>query len=253
LAPYTNASQPAEATLITPVESAYLEVIAYLATRREPVLAAHLARWMRVRPPTVTHVLQRLELKRLISREVGHAIQLTAEGNGIAERIIRRHRLLEYFLYNTLQIPWHAVHREATLLEPALSPMMEAQIAALVGDATTCPHGNPIPGQGAPIINDRCLVTVAPGSSFEITRIDEQAGEDSCTLQFFWTRDLLPGRALTRLLDPVGSIAVQRGARRVVLSPRVARFLWGITPHTEQSPTARAVDRAEPAPWSEKP
>lgn len=35
----------------TPVERSYLEVISYLAARREPVLAAQLARWMHVRPP----------------------------------------------------------------------------------------------------------------------------------------------------------------------------------------------------------
>lgn len=69
----------------TPVERSYLEVISYLAARREPVIAAQLARWMRVRPPTVTHVVQRLEQKGLIARDPAGAIALTPTGSEIAE------------------------------------------------------------------------------------------------------------------------------------------------------------------------
>lgn len=84
---------------LTPAERAYLEVIAYLEARREPVLSVSIARWLKVRPPTVTHMLQRLEQKGLIRRDGGHSIALTSEGAAIAERIIRRHRLLECFLH----------------------------------------------------------------------------------------------------------------------------------------------------------
>lgn len=210
----------------TPVERSYLEVIAYLAARREPVIAARLVRWLRVRAPTVTHVLQRLEQKQLIGRDGAGAIALTPAGDAIAQRIIRRHRLLERFLYDTLKIPWHEVHREATLLEPALSPALEARIADLVGDAATCPHGNPIPGQGAPPDNDVQLTAAPPGSWAVITRIDEEAGEDSCTLQLLWARGLLPGTTLVRLPDGPGGVRLQRADRRLVLSRRVAGLLW---------------------------
>lgn len=220
----------------TPVERSYLEVIAYLAARREPVIAAQIARWLKVRPPTVTHVLQRLELKGLINREPNHGIGLTPTGATIADQIIRRHRLLERFLFDTLQVPWHAVHREAALLEPALSVLLEAQITALVGAATTCPHGNPIPGQGAPLRDDCRLASVPPGRWFVITRIDEEAGEDPCTLPFLWTRSLLPGRSLIRLPDPLDGVAVRRADRHVVLSRRVAGWIWGTVSLDERHP-----------------
>lgn len=218
--------QPPDDSLPTPVERSYLEVIAYLAARRAPVIAAQLARWQQVRPPTVSHVLQRLEAKGFILREEGGAIALTASGSAIAEQTIRRHRLLERFLYDRLDVPWHEVHREATQLEQAMSPMLEAHIAALVGDATICPHGNPIPGQGAPPTDDVPLPTVPAGSWMVLTRIDEEAGHDSCTLQLLWSRGLLPGTLLVRLMDPVGSVRVQRAERRILLTPRVAGLLW---------------------------
>lgn len=212
----------------TPVERSYLEVIAYLVARREPVIAAQLARWMHVRPPTVTNIVQRLEQKRLIVRDGPGAISLTPEGAAIAEAIIRRHRLLECFLYSTMGIAWHEVHREATMLEPAVSPALEARIATLVGDATTCPHGNPIPGRAAPPVDDLRLIEAPAWAWFVISRIDEEAGEDSCTLQLLWSRGLLPGTPLVRLPDRNGGLLVCRAGRRLQLSRRVAGMLWGI-------------------------
>lgn len=211
----------------TPVERSYLEVLYYLASRHEPVIAARLVRWMHVRPPTVTHVVQRLEGKGLIARSAAGEISLTPMGNMWAEQIVRRHRMVECFLYNIMGIPWHQVHREAVRLEPALSPALEAQIEHLVGDATICPHGNPIPGQAEQALDDMPLTSAPTGVWFVITRIDEEAGEDPCTLQMLWTRGILPGTALIRLLDPVGGVAIRRADRRVVLSQRVAGLIWG--------------------------
>jgi DtxR family Mn-dependent transcriptional regulator len=211
----------------TPVERTYLEVIFYLASRREPVIAAHLARWMRVRPPTVTNVIQRLERKELIARDGAGAILLTGAGSTLAEQIVRRHRLLECFLFDVVGIPWHQVHQEAIRLEPGLSPAFEARIEVLVGSAACCPHGNPIPGQGS-LPHDDIRLSAAPiDARFVVTRIDEEAGEDACTLQLLSTRGLLPGTALLRLPDSQGAVAVRRADHRVTLSHRVAGLIWG--------------------------
>lgn len=221
---------------LTPVERSYLEIIAYLDARREPVIAAQLVRWLRVSASTVTHMLQRLEEKQLVRRDQDHRLALTAAGAVVAEQIIRRHRLLERFLYDVVKAPWHTLHREATTLEPLLSPTLEARIAALVGNARTSPYGNPIPGQGAPPLNDQRLITVPPGNWFVVTRIDEEAGEDSCTLQLLWARRLLPGTPLVRLPDGAGGVLrVQRAPRSYTLSRRVAGFLWG-TAEGDSSP-----------------
>lgn len=211
----------------TTVERSYLEVIFYLASRREPVIAAQLVRWMGVRPPTVTHTLQRLLRKGLIAREDSGEIQLTDSGQAQAEQVVRRHRLIERFLYDVMGIPWHQLHREAVRLEPAISPIFEKRIEALIGDAKTCPHGNPIPGRSEQPSDDVRLSDAPVGAWFVITRIDEEAGEDSCTLQLLWTRGLLPGTSLARLPDPLGGVAIRRADRRTVLSPRVAGLIWG--------------------------
>ena len=75
----------------TAKEREYLEVIYYLASRNEPVIAARLARCMGVQPPTVTHVLKQLEDKKhLITRDARGEIHLTPEGFTLAESQIRK-------------------------------------------------------------------------------------------------------------------------------------------------------------------
>jgi DtxR family Mn-dependent transcriptional regulator len=72
-------------------------------------------------------------------------VRLTEEGELQALRVIRRHRLLEAFLVNALDIPWDRVHVYAEQLEHAASDELIDVIAAKLGDPTVDPHGDPIP------------------------------------------------------------------------------------------------------------
>jgi DtxR family transcriptional regulator, Mn-dependent transcriptional regulator len=212
----------------TDTERAYLEVITYLADRNEPVFAAQLARWFHVRPPTVTNMVQRLEQKGYITRDDSHHIALTATGQELANTIVRRHRQLERFLFDIMGVPWHLVHQEAGKLEPALSPLLEARILALVGNASTCPHGNPIPGSGAVLRGAMQLHLAPSGARFLITRIDEEAGEDTCTLQFLAVHGLTPDTELAVLQQsPTFGLRVRHGKHQVSITPHVAMLIWG--------------------------
>jgi DtxR family Mn-dependent transcriptional regulator len=211
------------------LERVCLEVIAVLSERREPVAIPQIVHWMRTYAlaPSIVLALQRLEQKRLIGCDNGHIVHLTDEGAAAGAQILRRRRLLERFLNDTLKVSWHEVYREAKHLEPVLSPVMEARVEALTTQATTCPYGNPIPGRSEAHPDEQLLVTAPVDSWFIISRIDEEAGEDSCALQFLWTRGLRPGTPLIRRPDAHDGMVVQRADRRIVLSRRIARFLWG--------------------------
>jgi DtxR family Mn-dependent transcriptional regulator len=211
------------------IERACLDIIAVLSERREPVRVAQVVHWMQMRAlaPSVVLALQRLEQKRLISCDDSTIVHLTDEGAAAGAQILRRRRLLGRFLSDTLKVPWHEVYREAKHLEPLLSPLMEARIEALTAHATTCPYGNPVPGRSEVHPDEQLLVTTPIDAWFIISRIDEEAGEDSCALQFLWTRGLRPGTPLIRRPDAHDGMVVQRADRRIVLSRRIARFLWG--------------------------
>lgn len=212
----------------TQKEREYLEVIYYLAMRDAPVIAAELARWMGVQPPTVTHAVNQLETKQFITRRERGEIALTATGTALAEAVVRRHCLLECFLLNVLQVPWHLVHEEAVRLEPALSATLEQHILTLVGDATTCPHGNPIPGAATSQRTLSPLLTAVPGMQFAIWRILEDAEENTELLHYLESNELVPGRQLF-IVDASATygITLRRCNHDITVSPEVAAVLLG--------------------------
>jgi DtxR family Mn-dependent transcriptional regulator len=206
----------------------YLEVIYYLAARSEPVISARLAEWMQVTPPTVAAIVRRLEEDAYIMRDPRGEISLTEEGFALAEHMVRRHRILERFLVDIMGLPWHEIHDEAVRLEHALSPNMEARIEALVGHATTCPHGNPIPGNMTGYVGTVRMDQADVGSRFVLLRIVEEAEENTELIQYFQANGLVPGQVF-EVVDraPAFGITVQREEHVITLAPQVARLLWG--------------------------
>jgi DtxR family Mn-dependent transcriptional regulator len=205
----------------------YLEVIYYLSARRERVISARLADWMHVTPPTVTNIVKRMEDAGYIERDGRGEISLTPEGFVLAETMVKRHRILERFLVDVMGIPWHAIHEEAVRLEPALSPLMEERIATLVGESLTCPHGNPIPGTGATYSGNVRLDQAETGVKLQLTRILEEAEEDSDLMRHFQENGIVPGA-----IFEVGSnlsaygVTLKRESQSITLSPQIASTLY---------------------------
>ena len=211
----------------TDKEREYLEVIYYLASRYEPVIAARLAKWMGVQPPTVTHIVQQVEKKGLIQRDAKGEITLTPDGFVLAEAMVRRHRILERFLVDVMHMPWDQIHEEAVRLEHALSPLMESRIEELVGGAMTCPHGNPIPGNSTIYPGNTQLDHAPVGHPFTILRIVEEAEEDSNLMRFIQANQLAPGATLLVTDSSAYGITLQRDTQIITVSPEIAAVVWG--------------------------
>ena len=132
-------------------EEEYLQSLFWLQEAGLPMTAANLTRAMQLSAPTVHEMVGRLERHGYIARDAGKTIGFTASGAEHAEGIVRRHRLIERFLTDVLQIPWDEVHEEAERLEHAMSPVLEARMLAAIGDAKTCPTATrSSPGRGCP-------------------------------------------------------------------------------------------------------
>ncbi len=212
----------------TTKERDYLEVLYYLSQRGEPVIAAQVARWLALQPPTVSHALQEMEKKGYIERDDRGEIALTPLGVGLAEGIVRRHRILERFLADILGVPWHMVHEEAVHLEHALSPALEDRITALVGNAVTCPHGNPIPGSGESYQGAVRLDMAPVGTLFTVRRIEEEAEERTDLLRYLEANRLLPGtRFFIPDTSPTYGVTLRSCNRDTTVSPEIAAVIWG--------------------------
>ena len=88
--------------------------------------------------------------------------------------VIRRHRLLETFLHQTLGFGWEDVHAEAEILEHHLSDRMVRAIDRHLSYPKFDPHGEPIPdGNGnLAFLEGEKLSSIAPGTRIRILRVD---------------------------------------------------------------------------------
>ncbi len=171
----------------------YLLAIYMLLTEGRPVIAARLAEKMKVAPPTVTKLVQRLVRDGLVAVNRQREIELTAAGWDMAETMVRRHRLAERLLTDLLGLDWGEAHEEAHRFEHAISPRVEERLIKVLGGPTTCPHGSPIPGSDAPRRpTGKPLSQVASGEQIRIQMISEDAEVDRAFLDFLKRSGLVP-------------------------------------------------------------
>lgn len=172
----------------TVAEEEYLQTIFWLQEAALPITGANIARAMQLSAPTVHEMVARLEKDGYISRKPDKSWVFTERGRDHAEQIVRRHRLIERFLTDVLDIPWDDVHEQAELMEHAMSPLMEEKMLAAIGDAKTCPHGHPIDPSdriaGVPLAD--CEV----GAKIKILRLENEA-ED--LLRYLKAQGVEPG------------------------------------------------------------
>jgi len=126
----------------------------------------------------------------------------------VAERILRRHFLIERFLTDLLGLDWVKAHQEAHRLEHAVSQDVEDRLAKLLDYPKTCPHGNPIPSQGierSQKTKATPLHEVSSGKEVELDYITEGGERDSRLLAFMQEHRLVPGTKL-QVLDVAPSL-----------------------------------------------
>lgn len=110
-----------------------------------------LAEILQVSPPAVSRMLKRMENQMLVAHTPYYGVRLTDRGREVALKIVRRHRLLELFLWKVLGYDEDSVHDEAERLEHHISEEFEMKIDALLGFPKSCPHGSPIPSRAGEI------------------------------------------------------------------------------------------------------
>lgn len=125
----------------------YLKAI-YQLTEREPDAAtSDIAQRLGVAPASVTGMVKRMTESGLLEHEPYRGARLTAPGRQAALAVVRRHRIIEAYLINTLGYDWANVHDEAERLEHAVSDELIERMAGALGGPRYDPHGAPIPSK----------------------------------------------------------------------------------------------------------
>jgi len=138
-------------------------------------------------------MIKRMEHHGLVT--VDGAIRLTDDGLLLAESVVRRHRLAERFLTDILDLSWADAHAEAGRWEHVISEPVEQALVRLLGEPTTCPHGNPIPGSAYEAPDTVTLDALAVGDSFTVSRIPEELEFAPGLLEFLEESQLVPGKS----------------------------------------------------------
>lgn len=104
-----------------------------------------IAQQLEINPATVTEMLRKLAEKKWIQYTRTEGASLTQEGQILALKVIRKHRLWETFLVQKLGFSWDEVHEVAEQLEHVQSEKMLDQLDQFLGYPRFDPHGDPIP------------------------------------------------------------------------------------------------------------
>ena len=148
-------------------------------TDNETASTGSLASALRVSPSTVTSMLKTLRESQLAEHRPYGGVRLTDQGEKLALRVLRRHRLIELFLVQTLHLSWDEVHEEAEHLEHSVSDFLIDRIDEFLSYPELDPHGDPIPksdGSVATIVY-RSVCDCSEGQPLTLCRVLDQSSE----------------------------------------------------------------------------
>jgi DtxR family Mn-dependent transcriptional regulator len=179
----------------------YLETIWFLAfpigeyrpaTGGTPTLASRVAEMLGVSRASAGEMLKRLEADGLVERGEHKEAILTRAGRARAERVVRRHRIIERLLTDFMGYTAAEAHVHADELGDTFSDEMIERVAEKLGNPERCPHGWPVDTDFEQAENRELapLSTLAPGDRATIVRLAEHDGE---LLHWFFDVGLVRG------------------------------------------------------------
>jgi DtxR family Mn-dependent transcriptional regulator len=198
-------------------------LVASLDRPEEPVSPGLLAERMGLTPGTITSMMKTLEGTGLVKYIPRRGVSLTENGRSQAVAVLRRHRLIELFLVEVLDLDWVHVHDEAEVLEHAFSDRILARIDEILGHPESDPHGDPIPRTDGsiPEILDRPLSELESVGKLRVTRVEHH---EAAFLGFLGNAGITPGTVIRigRRDHQAGTLVLQIGDQEVTLSMAAA-------------------------------
>ena len=134
----------AEAKISDNIEE-YLEVLYRNGSNKEQVSTTQLSKDLGIAPGSVTQMLKKLEDLGYIEYTPYKGATLTDAGMKIAQKITRKHRILEKFLSDILKIKEENIHEQACEMEHTLSDEAERALCTMLHHPDLCPDDKLIP------------------------------------------------------------------------------------------------------------
>jgi DtxR family Mn-dependent transcriptional regulator len=124
----------------------YLEALYNLTQDGKPASTSAISKRLNIAPASVTEMVHKLASNEYVNYSPYQGVTLTPKGFQIAEKMTRKHRLLERFLHDVLKIGKDKVHKEACDMEHALSDEAARAMCQTLKSPGKCPDdGQVIP------------------------------------------------------------------------------------------------------------
>ncbi len=214
--------------MFSQAEENYLKNIYSLQNEKNNTINTNLlADKMDTKASSVTDMLKKLSLKGLVDYKKYQGVSLTDKGEKAALKVIRKHRLWEYFLVEKLQFNWEEVHQIAEQLEHVKSDTMINNLESFLQFPKFDPHGDPIPDKNGrvPISNATCLLNLKVGNVGILNSV-----KDSSTsfLNYLNKKNISLGDRI-KVIDIEAydnSVHIETRTHHMVLSKNVAKNLY---------------------------
>jgi DtxR family Mn-dependent transcriptional regulator len=212
----------------------YLETIYFLAfpigeyrplSSGSPTLASRVAEMLGVSRASAGEMLKRLEAEGLVERGENKEALLTATGRARAERVVRKHRIIERLLTDFMGYTAAEAHVHADELGDTFTEDMVERISAKLGNPERCPHGWPVDPEFEQAENAELapLDELPAGARATIVRLAEHDGE---LLHWFYDKGLVPGQEIEVRAAAGGSVRVGVNGSERELGEKAAAGLF---------------------------
>ena len=135
-----------------------------------------LASKLEISNAAVTDMLRKLSRDGFVDYQKYKSIKLTGDGEAYAKNMLRRHRIWEVFLHQTLGMPWDEVHDEAEKLEHSSSNELINLLEEFLEYPEVDPHGYPIPDKNGRIKKSKSVVAITElneNDSAKVIRVND--------------------------------------------------------------------------------
>jgi DtxR family Mn-dependent transcriptional regulator len=214
----------------------YLETIYFLANPigeytpigdGVPTLASRVAEMLGVSRASTGEMLKRLEAEGLVERGEHKEAILTPSGRVRAEKVVRKHRIIERLLTDFMGYTAAESHVYADELGDTFTDDMIERIDEKLGHPQRCPHGWPVDTdfEQAENLELAPLSGLAAGDRATIVRLAEHDGE---LLHWFYDQGLAPGTdiELRRAEPAAGQFTVALDGREQSIGEKAAAGLF---------------------------
>lgn len=187
-----------------------------------------LAEKLEISNAAVTDMLRKLSRDGFVNYKKYKSIKLTSEGESYAKNMLRRHRIWEVFLHQSLGMSWDKVHEEAEKLEHSSSDELINLLEEFLDYPEIDPHGYPIPDKNGKIKKSKSVVALTELSENDSAKVIRVNDDVKNLLSYITKIGISLGKEIIikDKLEYDGSILIRINSNEINLSNKIASNIF---------------------------